>query len=225
MFLGSFVTGPWQANCYVVGKNPGECVVIDPGVYAFDTLAESLPAQGLTPKAVIATHGHIDHIADAAKLADRYQVALWIHPADRHLLTDPASGLGADSIALLQQVLPGPFTEPAAVELYEDGDVVSAAGLDFSITHAPGHTEGSSLLTIDYEGEGPSHVVFTGDVLFAGSIGRTDMPGGSKEQMDATLRGPVWQLPDTSAILPGHGPQSVMAAERASNPFLRGLAR
>ena len=223
MFLASFASGPWQANCYLAATGSGaECVIIDAGVEAADGIEVLVEEHGLRPAAVLATHGHIDHVASAAEVADRYGVALWIHPADRHLLTDPAAGLGADSRALLAQLLPGPLREPARLELLEPDRPLELAGLEFTVTHAPGHTGGCVLLAVPYPGhEQISQVVFTGDVVFAGSIGRTDLPGGDAEVMRQTLVGPVLALPDDAALLPGHGPQTRMATERATNPFLQ----
>lgn len=223
VFLASFAAGPWQANCYLAAPAAGgECVVIDAGVDAGEGVRTLLAEHGLTPAAVLATHGHIDHIAAAAGLADAYRVPLWVHGADRHLLTDPAAGLGEDSRALLASVLPGPFTEPAWLETWEDGQGLELAGLEFTVSHAPGHTGGCVLLRVPYPGhDRVSEVVFSGDVLFAGSIGRTDLPGGDPDAMRETLAGPVLGLPDSAAVLPGHGPQSLMARERATNPYLQ----
>ena len=222
MFLASFVAGPWQANCYLIAPAAGrECVIVDPGVEAADGVRPLLAVHSLTPAAVLATHGHIDHLASAAGLADEYGVELWLHPADRHLLTDPAAGLGPDSRALLAQYLPGPLTEPERLRFFtEEG--IEAAGLEFSLSHAPGHTPGCVLLGIDYPGHDQiDRIVFSGDVLFAGSIGRTDLPGGDPEVMRQSLAGPVQAMGDATALLPGHGPQSTMARERATNPYLQ----
>lgn len=223
MFLASFACGPWQANCYLAAPAAGgECVIIDAGVDATDAVEVLVAEHSLRPAAVLATHGHIDHVASAAALADSYGVPLWIHPADRHLLTDPAAGLGDDSRTLLAELLPGPFREPARLQLLEPGTPLEVAGLEFSVTHAPGHTGGCVLLGVPYPGHDQiSSVVFSGDVLFAGSIGRTDLPGGDPEEMRRTLAGPVLAIPDHTAILPGHGPQTVMAGQRATNPYLQ----
>jgi len=223
VFLASFASGPWQANTYLIAPDEGgECVIVDAGVEAGEGVEALVAEHSLRPAAVLATHGHIDHVASAAGLADRYRVPLWIHPADRHLLTDPAAGLGADSRALLAQFLPGPFREPARLEAFQPGLPLELAGLEFSVIHAPGHTAGCVLLSVPYPGhEQVGQVVFSGDVVFAGSIGRTDLPGGDPEVMRRTLAGPVLALPDDAALLPGHGPQTGMARERATNPYLQ----
>lgn len=224
MFLATFPTGHWQANCYLVAA-PGaaECVVVDPGQGAADGVRRLLGEHQLEPRALLATHGHFDHVADAAELADEYNVPLWIHSADRHLLSDPAAGLGPDGAALVRELLGGPMAEPARVEEFDGLSELSLAGLRFSIDPAPGHTQGCVLLGLDYHGRHPqlNRIVFTGDVVFAGSIGRTDLPGGDQQVMNRTLREVVLPLPDTCALLPGHGPQTTIARERAENPYLQ----
>lgn len=222
VFLASFASGPWQANCYLVAPAAGrECVIIDAGLEAAEVVRGAVTEHGLTPVGVVATHGHIDHVANATELADGYGVPLWIHPADRHLLTDPAAGLGEDSRDLLARFLPGPYREPADVRPLDPDAGLSLAGLEFSLTHAPGHTAGCVLLGLPYADDKIGSLVFTGDVLFADSVGRTDLPGGDPETMRATLAGPVLALPDDAAILPGHGTQTLMARERATNPYLQ----
>ncbi len=227
MFLASFATGHWQANCYVVAA-PGiaDCVVIDPGQDAAPSVRQVLSEHQLRPKGILATHGHFDHVANAAEIADDFNVPLWIHSADRDLLTEPGAGLGADGAALVRQLLSEPMVEPARVEEFDDLDELSIARLNFSVTHAPGHTEGSVLLGLDYNGRNSqiNRIVFSGDVVFAGSIGRTDLPGGDQRAMSRTLREVVLPLPDTVALLPGHGPQTTMARERATNPYLQPAA-
>ncbi len=222
VFLASFPSGPWQANCYLAATAAGrECVIVDPGVGAGDGVRQLVAAHGLTPAGVLLTHGHIDHIASAAELADEWGVPAWIHAADRELLTDPAAGLDPSVAPLLAEVLgPEPLAEPSDLRLFDTG--VEVAGLTFDVIHAPGHRPGCVLLRTALTGSPDvDAVVFSGDVLFAGSIGRTDLPGGDHTVMLDTLRGPVLGLADASAILPGHGQQSLMGRERATNPYLQ----
>lgn len=222
MFLASFPSGLWQANCYLVAADgSAACVIIDPGQDAAPVVAELLQQHGLSVAGVLCTHGHFDHVASAAQLADTHDVPLWIHPADRHLLTDPAAGLSGESAALLAQVLPEPLHEPRRLQLF-DGSPVAVAGLEFSVAHAPGHTAGSVLLSLDYPGDDQiSQITFCGDVVFAGSVGRTDLPGGDPATMATTLAEVVLALPEVTALLPGHGQQTSLAAERTSNPYLQ----
>ncbi|MDR1431701.1 MAG: MBL fold metallo-hydrolase [Propionibacteriaceae bacterium] len=222
MFVASFVTGPWQANCYLLAADGSDDVVIvDPGMDAAPTVFAAVAEHGLKPVAVLATHGHLDHVADAVKVCAEYGIPCWIHSADRHLLADPIAGLGSDSAELVHQLYPDGFTQPDEVRLYDGLDTLSVAGMEFTLVHAPGHTQGCVLLMLAYPGGKPvSHLVLSGDVLFAGSIGRTDLPGGDIQQMRQTLAGPVLALPDSAGILPGHGQQTSMAAERANNPYL-----
>ncbi len=222
MFLASFPAGPWQANCYLAAPAAGaECVVIDPGVDAFDGVRAAVADHGLTPVGVLLTHGHIDHVASATRVADEWGVPAWIHADDRELLTDPVAGLGPSSAELLTQVLGDvDLAEPDDLRFFETG--LDVAGLSFEVIHAPGHRPGCVLLSSRLTGHDQlDAVVFSGDVLFAGSIGRTDLPGGDHGVMLDTLRGAVLGLPDTAAILPGHGQQTVMARERATNPYLQ----
>jgi glyoxylase-like metal-dependent hydrolase (beta-lactamase superfamily II) len=227
VFLASFVSGPWQANCYLLAaEGSTQAVIVDPGMEAAPTIRKAAAEYGLRPVAVLATHGHLDHVADAREVSEEYHVPVWIHSADRDMLADPLSGLGGDSAELVAAMYPGGFSEPAEVLEYDtllaEGEPLSVAGLEFSLIHAPGHTRGCVLLMVEYPGGRPvSHLVFSGDVLFQGSIGRTDLPGGSMDAMLRTLSGPVLGLPDSAAILPGHGGQSLMAAERANNPYLQ----
>lgn len=231
MLIASFPAGPWQTNCYLLARDAAtECVIIDPGVGAAETVRQVVAEHGLTPVGIIATHGHIDHIYAAEELSRDFGVPVWIHPADRHLLTEPLAGVGPMAADLLMQLHGSTtLTEPADVRELADGEHLELAGIDFALSLAPGHTQGSVLLHTPYrapEGEtGPGSIVFTGDVLFAGSIGRTDLPGGDHQQLLASLRDKVLTLPDDAAVLPGHGPQTTIARERATNPFLADLSQ
>lgn len=220
MFLAAFPTGAFEANCYVVATGSGtECVVIDPGEGAYDTIVEVCTDNGLTPVAVCATHGHLDHIADAARVCAHWQVPCWIHPADRPLLTEPMRGLPEAWRPAVEALLGGTtLPSPATVESY--GDTLDVAGLEFAVIHSPGHSPGSVVLRIESEEHGT--VVFCGDVVFAGSIGRTDLPGGDAATMELTLARLTAELPAPAVLLPGHGPRTTMAAELASNPYLPG---
>jgi len=223
VFLASFPSGAWQSNCYIAGAaDQSDVVVIDPGDGALAPLREVMTDEQLTPVAVLLTHGHFDHVASAAEFADAYGIPVHIHPADRELLSDPAAGVSRESAAMLAQLLPVTgLVEPADVRDLADGQLLDLAGITFRVVHAPGHRPGCVMFLMPHPDDPFSSVAFTGDVLFAGSIGRTDLPGGSMPDMVATLRDVVLELPDDTALLPGHGPQTTMVAERATNPYLQ----
>jgi glyoxylase-like metal-dependent hydrolase (beta-lactamase superfamily II) len=161
-----------------------------------------------------------------APLAGAYDTAAWIHPADRHLLTDPMAGLSADSRTLLAGLGgTADFVEPDEVRELEHGVGLELAGVRFDVEHTPGHTQGSVVFRSPYAGpEDVPEVMFSGDLLFAGSIGRTDLPGGDHAQMLTSLAASVLPLDDRVVVLPGHGPQTTIGRERATNPYLAELA-
>jgi glyoxylase-like metal-dependent hydrolase (beta-lactamase superfamily II) len=221
MLVAGFPAGSFAANCYVVAPAPGEeCLIIDPGQDAEDGIAEVLAEYRLKPVAVLATHGHIDHVWSVAPVCGARNIPAYIHPADRALLADPARGLGLQAG---QQFLRGlTFTEPDDVRVLADGQTLELAGVELIVDHAPGHTPGSVALRLVAHGA-DHEAMFSGDLLFAGSIGRTDLPGGSHPAMLDSLARVCLTLPDETQVLPGHGPQTTIGEERASNPFLAGL--
>ena len=230
MFIASFPAGPWQTNCYVVATEPGaECLILDPGVGAADGVRDLVAEHRLKPVAVVLTHGHLDHMFAVAPVCGTYDATCWVHPDDRHLLADPLRAMGPESHQLLAQLTGGKasFAEPDDVRELTDGSVLEIAGITLDAIHAPGHTQGSVMYRSDYppttlgQGADINQVVFSGDVLFAGSIGRTDLPGGDHAAMLRSLHDKVLPLPDSVAVLPGHGPQTTMAHERATNPYLK----
>ena len=223
MLVAGFPAGSFAANCYLVAPAPGEeCVIIDPGQDAEPGIEDLLAKYRLKPIAVLLTHGHIDHMWSVAPVCGAKGIPAYIHPADRALLTDPAGGL---SLPAKQQFLGGmTFSEPDDVKELADGEVITMAGLDFAVGHVPGHTEGSVTFGTEPVADDTDGTLFTGDLLFAGSIGRTDLPGGSHEKMLRSLARTL-TLPDATLVLPGHGPQTTIGAERATNPFLTGLSR
>jgi hydroxyacylglutathione hydrolase len=224
-----------------VAATPGsECVIIDPGMDAVTGVTELIMEHRLKPVAVLLTHGHLDHMWSVTPLCRSYDSTCWVHPDDRVLLTDPMRAMGLETRLLLERLTGSStaFTEPDDVCEMNDGAEVAVAGLSFRAIHAPGHTPGSTMFQTELGASGTARrprevhqaggdidsVVFSGDVLFAGSIGRTDLPGGSLPDMLKSLHSKVLPLPDTVAVLPGHGPQTTMARERVGNPYLQNLA-
>jgi hydroxyacylglutathione hydrolase len=238
VLVAGFPAGAFAANCYVVAPGPGqECVIIDPGQDAERGISELLAEHRLRPAAVLLTHGHIDHVWSVAPVCGAKGIPAYIHPRDRILLSDPAKGfpLGAG-----QELFGGlEFTEPDDVRELADGVTLSLVGLEITVNHAPGHTGGSVTFRLPLEdrsaqspmmAQGKStideagvDVLFSGDLLFAGSIGRTDLPGGDYPTILRSLAQVCLTLPDQTVVLSGHGPQTTIGAERRSNPFLAGL--
>ena len=223
MLIAGFPAGPWGTNCYVVATGPGqECVVVDPGKDAAAGVAEVVREHRLKPVSVLVTHGHVDHMWCVAPVAGTYDATAWIHPADRHLLSDPMAGMSRETT---QMLLGGSYTwaEPDDVRELADLQELELAGVRFTVDHTPGHTEGSVTFRSPYLGEGVSEVMFSGDLLFAGSIGRTDLPGGDHPTMLRSLATKVLPLADDVVVLPGHGEQTSIGRERATNPYLLDL--
>jgi len=221
--IAGFPAGPWGTNCYVVATGPGsECVVIDPGKDSAAGVADVVREHRLKPVSVLVTHGHVDHMWCVAPVAGTYDATAWIHPADRHLLADPMAGMSPETT---QMVLGGNYSwaEPDDVRELTDGQALELAGLRFVVDHTPGHTEGSVTFRTPHERADVSEVMFSGDLLFAGSIGRTDLPGGDHAAMLRSLTAKVLPLADDIVVLPGHGEQTSIGRERATNPFLQDL--
>ncbi|MEO7629439.1 MAG: MBL fold metallo-hydrolase, partial [Nocardioides sp.] len=214
MFIAGFPAGPWGTNCYVIATGPGsECVIVDPGKDAASGVDEVVREHKLKPVSVLVTHGHVDHMWCVAPVAGTYDATAWIHPSDRHLLTDPMAGMSRETT---QMLLGGNYewAEPDDVRELADLQELELAGLRFVVDHTPGHTEGSVTFRTPYAAEGSaaqqdiSEVLFSGDLLFAGSIGRTDLPGGDHAKMLKSLAAKVLPLADDIVVLPGHGEQT-----------------
>ncbi|WP_295628233.1 MBL fold metallo-hydrolase [uncultured Corynebacterium sp.] len=224
MEIIGFPAGPLETNCYVAtghSLEPGEAadgptpvVVIDPGMGALERLRKECAERNLEPEAVLLTHGHIDHTRDVGDVAREWDVPVLISPHDRFMLDNPLIGAG---LSLGQMFNVSAMVPPSDIGDLDDGEEVKFAGLAFEVIHAPGHSPGCVMLRAT---DGADEVVFSGDVIFAGSIGRTDLPGADPTAMMESLKNRVLPLDDALAILPGHGPTSTIGQEKAANPFL-----
>ena len=232
MLTFAFPAAAFATNCYVFATGPGEdAVVVDPGVGVLPRLQALLEEHRLRPAAVLLTHGHIDHVYSVTPVCGAGGAAAYIHGDDRYRLRDPLGGVDPQLLAMLEAEFGSRATwrEPDDIIEISGGASLTLAGLDERVTHAPGHTEGSVMFALpwvpDWIGRdsGLTSTVVSGDVLFAGSIGRTDLPGGSMTAMTRSLRDCVLPLPDDTLVLPGHGPATTMKRERATNPYLQGL--
>jgi hydroxyacylglutathione hydrolase len=220
VLVTGFPADVFGTNCYIVATGVGEqCVVIDPGIGVIDRLDEVLAEHRLTPAAVLLTHGHLDHTFSVAPVCGARGIPAYLHPDDLEMLADPSKGI----LMSLDEMFGGRLTyaEPESVDTLTDGQVIEIAGLSFTVNHAPGHTGGSVMF---HGQDGDEPLCFSGDVLFAGSIGRTDLPGGNMDAMWASLRDKVLTLPDETVVWPGHGSSTTIGRERATNPYLREAA-
>ncbi|UVE95539.1 MBL fold metallo-hydrolase [Dietzia sp. B32] len=221
MQIVGFPAGMFQTNCYIVGDDAGDCVIVDPGQDSEAQVRRQISESGFRPRAVLLTHGHLDHIWNAQQVADHYGVPAYIHPEDRAMLADPGKGLSLDLSAMLKGVT---FTEPAEVVEVFDGDTLRFGSMTFDVDHVPGHSPGSVSFRITVETEeGPRMVVLGGDVLFQDGVGRTDLPAGDTEVLMQSIAKKFLVLDDDAVVLPGHGPSTTIGRERRSNPFLRDL--
>jgi glyoxylase-like metal-dependent hydrolase (beta-lactamase superfamily II) len=227
----AFPAAAFATNCYVLATSPGEeCVIVDPGIGVEDRIAQILAEHRLRPAAVLLTHGHLDHVYSVTPVCGG-ETAAYIHRDDRYRLADPVRTLEPGLVAMLEQQFGrrATWTEPSTVLEISAGERLALAGLDVEVLHAPGHTEGSVMfrLPVVPDGLGSDHdltaTLISGDVLFAGSIGRTDLPGGDHAAMERSLRDVVLPLPDPTLVLTGHGPATTIGRERATNPFLQNL--
>ena len=211
-------------NAWVVAPtgDGGECVLVDapPDPAA---ILHHLDQHGLRLVALLATHGHVDHIGGVGEVCrgQGEDVPVRIHDGDRHLLLDPVRTSGTLGQILEYEDLD--LRPPELLSGMDDGERVSGAGMTFTALHTPGHTQGSTCFLLEVDGEAP--ILFSGDHLFAGSIGRTDLPGGNHAQLMASMAEKIFPLDDAVQVLPGHGDTTTVGKERATNPFLLELLR
>jgi hydroxyacylglutathione hydrolase len=207
MILEILTVGELETNCYILGyEKTKQCVVIDPGG-DFEIIEDHLKKLKLKVKYIILTHGHVDHIGALAQLKKVTGAEILIHSKDSAMLYDPHQNLSIFS--------GDKITATKADKLLEEGDIIQCGGIKLEVLHTPGHTPGSISLLID-------KMIFTGDALFCGSIGRTDFPGSSYQKLISSIKDKILSREDDLIIYPGHGPSSTIGEERRNNPFLRG---
>ena len=208
--LHTVVSPVYEENCYIVAR-PGrdDCVVFDPGLDP-QSILEVLETEGLTPAMILNTHGHGDHIAGNAALKNAYKEApLVIGRNDEPMLSDPALNLSAFSGYSV--------TSPPADRLLDEGDILEVAGFQWEVLDIPGHSPGHIVFV--QRGPDGQVAVFGGDVLFRGSIGRTDFPGGDHAGLIRGIRRKLFTLPDATVVYPGHGPVTTVGREKSTNPI------
>jgi glyoxylase-like metal-dependent hydrolase (beta-lactamase superfamily II) len=205
--LAHHVVGPLQCNCYVVGDRASkEAIIIDPGDDA-DAIAASLAEQQLRVTAIVATHAHFDHIVAAGRLREITGAPFYLHKADNPIL----DWMQESGRMFLGVELPPP---PDVDRDASEGEILTAGSARLEVLHTPGHSPGSISLIAD-------GAIFSGDTLFAGSIGRTDLPGGDTQALLDAVRKKLYLLEDDLPVYPGHGPSTTLGREKLYNPFVR----
>ncbi|VAX36938.1 MBL-fold metallo-hydrolase superfamily [hydrothermal vent metagenome] len=204
-----FALGPFETNCYVVRAVGSEgCWIVDAG-FEPGELIGYVRQEGLTPEALVLTHAHADHIAGVREVVEAFPgTPVWIHEAEGAWLGDPQLNLSA--------AMGMGITAPGPDRLLEEGQELTLDGSCWRVLHTPGHSPGGITLSCESAG-----LALVGDALFAGSIGRTDFPGCSFETLEASIRDRLYPLPEETRCLPGHGPETTIGREKASNPFVR----
>ena len=221
MLIDRVIAPYFETNCWILAVGTGnECIIVDPGMAKpnlVNEIEQKVSELKLKPVAVFITHGHLDHTFSVLPLTKQVPMRTFVTGNDRFLLTDPMGALdrGGVSEQFLTAFGVEKFKEPDEIVELEDFSTFEVAGMKITSIFAPGHTKGSVIFTVD------DKQLISGDVLFAGSIGRTDLPTGSASQMRKTLRDRILTLPDSLNVLPGHGGQTTIGTERVRNPYLQ----
>ncbi len=212
LHLQSFTFNPFGENTYLLSDEDSNCWIIDPGMAdarEVTQLQQTIEKGGLRPRGILNTHAHIDHILGVASLVEKYKIPFALHPLEAPVLA------AATTSALMFGM--GNFTPPLATQSLSEGEVLSLGKHRLRVLFTPGHSPGSVCFYCE-----EAAWIVGGDVLFNGSIGRTDLPGGNMETLLQSIRTQLYTLPDGVVVYPGHGPATTIGAEKRSNPFVRG---
>lgn len=226
MLITTVVADAFDTKCYLVAPGPGaDCLLVDPGFGMAGKLRDALAVRGLRPCAVLLTHGHLDHTYSVTDVCAEYRVPVYLHPGDHWMLSDPIAGLGPEFTVDFERVLAPDWRwrEPADVLELAGGDTLELAGLRVRVDHTPGHTPGSVMFNLPGDARAPGYCL-VGDTLYAGTIGRTDMPGGDRGAALRSLRS-LLAKPGETVLYTGHGEDTTLATERVGNPFVWEAAR
>ncbi len=206
MFINNIVVGPLEVNCYILGcKDTKEAAIIDPGDNA-DEIIKAIDNEGLKPVYIINTHAHFDHIGSVKTVQDHFKIDFLLHKEDLFLVDDASAQARAFGL--------DPFPKPDVNKFVNEGDKISLGKKVINVIHTPGHSPGCVCYLIDNN-------VFVGDTLFAGSIGRSDLPGGSHEMLINSIKKKLLPLGNSTVVYPGHGPTTTIEEEEKHNPFLK----
>lgn len=204
------VVGPLMANCYLLAcPDTAAAAIVDPGGDA-GLIAGHISDGGLRPICIVNTHAHPDHTGANAELSARYRIPICMHRDEAAMLSDAATIMKLIGFAFVPS--------PPPDRLLDGGDEIKVGNLSFEVIHTPGHSPGGICL---FHGKGIPPLLLSGDTVFAGSAGRSDFPGGSFEALTASIAERILPLPDDTLILPGHGPETTLGREKASNPFFK----
>jgi len=216
MLVLSYPAPMFATNCWVIAASEGsECLIVDPGMPDISAeISMIVEEHNLKPVAALLTHGHLDHTFSIKPLADGYEIPTYIHSEDRRFVANPEGLHGAQFNDQLRGMT---FAEPNDVRELRNEQVLDLLGMKVKAIHSPGHTKGSLMYLLNEE------ILISGDVLFAGSVGRTDLPTGSQKEMVETLKRKVLPLDDSIRVLTGHGPETTIKFERKNNPYLKEL--
>jgi hydroxyacylglutathione hydrolase len=226
MLVRTVQADAFGTKCYLVAKErDSDCVLVDPGIGVAAKLPDALAAYGLRPRAVLLTHGHLDHTGSATEVSERYRIPLYLHPSDHWMLSDPLAGLGEEVAPKFEEFLAPDWRweEPSDVESLAHGDVLELAGVPVLVDHTPGHTKGSVMFNLPGDLRVPGYCL-VGDTLYAGTIGRTDQPTGDRGDCLRSLRS-LLDKPRETVLYTAHEEDSDLATESTDNPFVWEAAR